>query len=270
MGRGQSNAAALRGVSKLAIEATIGVTALVEAMHRTIAEGPAVLGKPLAGPARALTGVAYKRVRGVTEFIGGSLDHALARLAPLLGESVPGPQREALLAALNGVLGDYLAETKNPLAIEMRMRRDGDELDLDRKSLRRAFPRATSKLVVLVHGSSMNDLQWTRHGHNHGQAIARHLGYTAIGVHYNSGLHVSTNGRGLASLLEQLLEAWPVEVSEMAVLAHSMGGLVARSACHYGERRRWRQRLKRLVCIGTPHHGATLERGGHRSNCSSA
>ncbi len=263
MARSQRNADALRGASKLAIEATIGVTELVEAMHRTIAGGPAILGKPLAGPVRALTGVVYKRVRGVTKRVGGSLDLALARLAPLLGESVPGPQREALLAALNGVLGDYLAETRNPLAIEMRLRQDGEALDLARKSVRLAFPRRTSKLVVLVHGSSMNDLQWTRHRHNHGHALARDLGYTPIGVHYNSGLHVSTNGRGLALLLEQLVDAWPVEVSEIAVLAHSMGGLVARSACHYGERRRWRPKLKKLVCIGTPHHGSTLERAGH-------
>jgi len=263
MARSQSNADALRGVSKLAIEATIGVTGLVEAMNRTIAEGPAILGKPLAGPARALTGAAYKPIRGVTKVVGGGLDLALARLAPFLGESVPGPQREALLAALNGVLGDYLAETRNPLAIEMRLRQDGDALELDRISVRRAFPRVTSKLVVLVHGSSMNDLQWTRHGHNHGHALARDLGYTPIGVHYNSGLHVSMNGRRLALLLGQLVDAWPVEVSEIAVLAHSMGGLVARSACHYGERRRWRPKLKKLVCIGTPHHGATLERTGH-------
>lgn len=263
MARSQSNADALRGASKLAIEATIGVMELVEAMHRTIAGGPAILGKPFAGPARALTGIAYKGVRGVTKVVGGSLDLALERLAPLLGESVPGPQREALLAALNGTLGDYLAETRNPLAIEMRLRREGQALELDRNSVRLALPGATSKLVILVHGSSMNDLQWTRRGHNHGHALARDLGYTPIGVHYNSGLHVSTNGRRLAFLLEQLVDAWPVEVAEIALLGHSMGGLVARSACHYGESSHWRSKLKKLLCIATPHHGSTLERAGN-------
>jgi pimeloyl-ACP methyl ester carboxylesterase len=263
MRKSLSKADDLRAASKLAVEATIAVTDLVEAMHRTIAEGPAILGKPLARPARALTGVAYKGVRGVTKLVGGSLDRALARLAPLIGGSVLGPQREALLAALNGVVGDYLAETGSPLAIQMRLRQDGQALDLDRDSLRLAFPHATSKLAVLVHGSSMNDLQWTRLGHNHGHALARDLGYTPIGVHYNSGLHVSTNGRALDSLLEQLVDAWPVEVDEIALLGHSMGGLVARSACHYGEGRRWRSKLKKLLCIATPHHGSTLERAGH-------
>jgi pimeloyl-ACP methyl ester carboxylesterase len=263
MAKSLSNADDLRGASKLAVEATIAVTELVEAMHRTIAEGPAILGKPLARPARALTRVAYKGVRGVTKLVGGGLDRALARLAPFLGESVPGPQREALLAALNGVVGDYLAETKNPLAIEMRLRHDGKALDLDRNSLRLAFPRATAKLAILIHGSSMNDVQWTRGGHNHGDALARDLGYTPIGLHYNSGLHVSSNGRELAFLLEQLVDAWPVEVDEIALIGHSMGGLVARSACYYGEGRRWRSKLKKLLCIATPHHGSTLERAGN-------
>src|SRR4051794_13676763 len=106
----------LRGAGRLAIEATTGVTALVEAMHRTIAGGPAVLGKPLERPARAITGVVYGSIRGVTQLVGVTIDAALAQLAPLLGESTPGKEREAVLAALNGVLGDYLHETGNPLA----------------------------------------------------------------------------------------------------------------------------------------------------------
>ena len=51
----------------------------------------------------------------------------------------------------------------------------------------------------------MNDLQWTRQGHDHGAALARDLGYTPVYLHYNSGLHVSTNGRAFAALLEQLV-----------------------------------------------------------------
>ena len=42
----------LRGASRLAVEATRGVTDLVEAMHRTIAGGPEILGRPLERPAR--------------------------------------------------------------------------------------------------------------------------------------------------------------------------------------------------------------------------
>src|SRR5205085_7470733 len=110
----------LRGVSRLVIEATRGITDLVEAAHREIGSGPRVLGRPFEVPVRALSALAYGGVRAVTGLVGASIDFALARLAPLLGESAPGADREAVLAALNGVLGDHLQSTGNPLMIELR------------------------------------------------------------------------------------------------------------------------------------------------------
>ncbi len=221
---------------------------VVEAMHATIASGPAILGRPLAGVARAATGLVYGAVRAVTALVGGGLDLALAQLAPLLGSSVPGNERDAVVAALNGVLGDYLVETANPLAIEMTVRYGGE---------------LGPKLLVLVHGSSMSDRQWLQEGHDHGAALARDLGYTPIYLHYNSGLHISTNGRALADQLERLVAEWPVAIEELVLLGHSMGGLVARSACHAGADHAWRSHLRALITLGTPHHGAPLERGGN-------
>ncbi len=254
----------LRGASRLAVEATRGVTEVVEAMHRTIASGPDILGRPLAGPARVVTAVVYGTIKGVTGLVGAGLDAALAQLSPLLGESEPGPERAAVLAALNGVLGDYLAETGNPLAIEMRLCHRGRPLTLDRPSLGEAVPR-TGRILVLVHGSSMNEAQWMRAGHDHGAALARSLGYVPVYVRYNSGLHISSNGRGLSAMLENLVEHWPVPVEELSIVGHSMGGLVARSACHLAEDSgyRWRAGLRSLVCVGSPHHGALLERSGN-------
>lgn len=252
----------LRGASRLAVEATAGVTDLVEAMHHTIAGGPAILGRPLDGLARLFTAPTYATIRAVTQLVGAGIDAALDQLAPLLGESAPGPEREAVMAVLNGVLGDYLSETKNPLAIRMSLRQSGQPLE--RAGLRAAFPEAGGKLLVLVHGSSMNDLQWNRNGHDHGAALARDLGYTPLYLHYNSGLHISTNAHAFAALLEEIVAAWPAPLEELAIVAHSMGGLVARSACHAGEvaSHAWRSALRRLVFLGTPHHGAPLERGG--------
>lgn len=255
----------LRAASRLAVDATKRVTSVVEAMHRTLAGGPAVLDRPLAVPARLLTGLVYGSIRGVTELVGTGLDRALAELAPLLGESTPGPEREAVVAALNGVLGDYLHETHNPLAVEMRLRHDGHPLSLEPRALRAAFPEAGRKLLVLVHGSSMSDRQWRRRGHDHGAALARDLGFSPIYLHYNSGLHISTNGSELASLLERLVAAWPEPLDDIVIVGHSMGGLVARSACHAADAagHAWRAKLSRFVCLGTPHHGAPLERGGN-------
>jgi hypothetical protein len=258
----------LRGASRLAIEATNGVAAVVEAMQHGIGAGPAVLGRPLERPVRLFTAPVYGGIRGVTRTVGRGIDATLARLepvvAPLLGTGTPGPRRDALIATLNGVVGDHLAASGNPLAIEMQLRRDGRPLALDAPALRRALPEATHRLLVLVHGSCLNDRQWARRGHEHGAALARDLGYTPVYLHYNSGLHVSANGRAFAALLERLVAAWPTRVDEVVLLAHSMGGLVARSACHLGEaaRHRWRRKLRALVCLGTPHHGADLERGG--------
>jgi PGAP1-like protein len=259
----------LRGATRLAVDATMAVTDLVEAMHHNIAGGPSVLGRPLEGPTRLLTGPVYGGIRGVTRLVGAGIDVALANLArllaPLLAVDAPAPEREAVVSVLNGVLGDHLAQTGNPLAIEMRLRHGGHPLELEPQALRLALPQATGKLVVLVHGSCLSDRQWTRQGHDHGAALARDLGFTPVYLHYNSGLHISANGREFAALLERLVAAWPTPLDDLVIVAHSMGGLVARSACHFGEAagHAWRPKLHKLVCLGSPHHGAPLERGGH-------
>lgn len=243
----------LRGVSRLAVEATHGVTAVVEEMHRTIAGGPAILGRPLEAPVRLATDLVYGSIREVTRLVGIGIERALEQLEPLLGESVPGPEREAVRAVLNGVLGDYLEATKNPLAIPMRLRH-GPIAD---------GKNAPRKLLVLVHGSSMSDRQWARAGHDHGQALAADLDFFPVYVQYNSGRHISTNGAELAARLEELVAS--AVVNEVVILGHSMGGLVARSACRAAELEglAWRDKLRAMVFLGTPHHGAPLERGGN-------
>jgi pimeloyl-ACP methyl ester carboxylesterase len=254
----------LRGASRLTVDAVIALTDLVEAVHADIARVP---GGTAPKPQRThgITGFVYRAVRGITGLVGHGLDRVLARLAPLLQPSNPWPGRAPLLSAVNGVLGDYLEASANPLAISMRFRRDGTPLELNAESLRAALPGATPKLLVLIHGLCMNDLQWRRKDHDHGAALERELGYTAVYLHYNTGRHISTNGHELAAQLESLAAVWPVPLQEIAIIGHSMGGLVARSACHYGELddHAWRKQLRRLVCLGTPHHGAPLERSGN-------
>ncbi len=252
----------LRGATKLAVEATKNVTDLVEQMHHTIGGGPALLGQPLLEVTKLLSGPTYGAIRGVTKIVGAGLDLALAQLQPMLDNA--GSERGMILAALNGVMGDYLEETKNPLAIQMQLRSGGVALELSREALQTKFP-AGNKLLVLVHGSSMEDLQWLRRGHDHGAELARELGFVPIYLRYNSGRHVSENGRDFAGLLEQLVAAFPRPVEELVLLTHSMGGLVARAACHVAEdsQHAWRKQLKALVTLGTPHHGSPLERGGN-------
>jgi pimeloyl-ACP methyl ester carboxylesterase len=255
----------LRGVARLATDATAGLTDLVEAMHERVARIPGFGTKALDGRTGGISGLVYKTIRGVTRVVGGSVEALLGLLAPALGSNGPSPERDALVAALNGVLGDYLAATANPLAVAMALRHDGIPLELQTPALAARLPHAGGRLLVLLHGLCMNDLQWTREGHDHGAVLARELGLTPVYLHYNSGLHVSINGHALAHVLERLLEQWPQPVERLVLLGHSMGGLLARSAMHYGAQagHRWPARVNDLVFLGTPHHGAPFERAGH-------
>ena len=249
----------------MAIDLTQLVTELVETMHHNIACRPGIVGKATFQPTRGITGFAYRSVRGVARLVGGSIDAALSPLEALFATEARRPRRDAVIAALNGVLGDRLVERNNPLAIPMQIRVNGKALALTPGQIRTSVPQSRERLVVMVHGLCMNDLQWNRQSHDHGRSLARDLDATALYLYYNSGRHVSTNGAELASLLEQLMTQGPIPARELVLIGHSMGGLLIRSACAVAQTKRlsWRRKLRALVTLGTPHHGASLERGGH-------
>ena len=259
----------LQGASRLAVDATLGITGLVETMHRTIQLRPAPVGRdPGAGRTRGITGFVYRCVRGTTKLVGTGLDAALAPIASLLPEGESSPERDVAVSALNGVYGDYLARTGNPLAIEMSLRHRDRPLDPDApRTLHEELGQrgGNGRLLLMVHGLCLNERHWRRGGHDHGAALADELGYVPVYLRYNSGLPVARNGRALAALLERLLAGWPGEAPELAIIGHSMGGLVTRSACHHARtaRHAWFGRLRDGVFLGTPHHGAPLERAGY-------
>ena len=263
-GRSHEPVSDARALSQLTIAAIARIVDLVEAMHYNVARIPGFSAE--AGPERTtgITGLVYRSIGGTVGLVGHTLDRLLSRLNPLLRARSAWPGREPVLAALNGVLGDYLAASGNPLALRMSLRRDGQPLPVQAPALAAALPRDCGKLLILVHGLCMSDRQWSRKGHDHGAALARDLGYTPVYLNYNSGLHVSVNGRAFADQIEALLRVWPLPLTRFAILGHSMGGLVARSACHYGRAagHSWVRQLDTLVFLGTPHHGAPLERGG--------
>ncbi|HEY2819025.1 MAG TPA: alpha/beta hydrolase [Casimicrobiaceae bacterium] len=256
----------LRGFHRLATDATAGLTDLVEAMHHTIVRTPSILGEPTRGRTKGITGLVYRSIRGVRRLVGGGVDALLALVAPLIAERRSSPEREAILAALNGVLGDYLVASGNPLAIAMCLRTAGIPLEISKAALAAAFPEPKRNVLVLVHGLCMNDLQWMRDGHDHGVALALDHGCTPIYLHYNTGRHISANGRDFANLMEALLREWPHPIEQLTIMGHSMGGLVARSAYHYASLagHGWVKRLNNLIFLGTPHFGAPLERAGTR------
>ncbi len=260
----------IRGVAQLMTQATTGVIDIVEGVHRSVWNTIGVPGGQGPGQTLGITGLVYKSVHGVAQQVGNGVDLALALLEPRFESAnrlEPGtPQREIVLAAVNGVMGDHLAASNNPLATPMTLRYQGEALDLLALP---PLPEATGKVLLLIHGLCMNDQHWqTQHEGrvvDHGEALAAALGYTPLYLRYNSGLHTSQNGHALSAQLEQLVTYWPTPIEELTVVAHSMGGLLARSAFHYAEQEglRWPGYLKNIVFLGTPHHGAPLERAGN-------
>ena len=265
----------LRGGARLAVDGTRHITGLVEALHGQIQRVALPLRRrPAAAPpqattandsdglprSRGLTRLVYRSIQGTTRLVGAGLDGLLAPFDAALAGTGPAPRRDALVAALNGVLGDHLQRSSNPLAIPMQLRQGGAPLHA--AALGAAAPR---RVLLLVHGLCMSDLGWCRNGHDHGQRLASALGAVPVYAWYNSGQHIDVNGLALAGVLQRLVQDWPAPLDELMIIGHSMGGLVARSAIHQADAagHTWPQRLKKLVFLGTPHHGAPLERAGN-------
>jgi pimeloyl-ACP methyl ester carboxylesterase len=174
----------------------------------------------------------------------------------------------AVIAAITGLTGDTLEEQRSPLAQPMAVRVGGEPLQLEPGAVAAAFPRATERIVVFLHGLMETEFSWgAPEGarQSYGARLERELGYTPVYVRYNSGLHISQNGRCLSELIDELVAAWPVEVERVALVGHSMGGLVARSACNQGaiQEASWVRHVRHSVSLGTPHLGAPLEQAVH-------
>ena len=258
----------IRGAGNLTLDAITGITDLVEELHHKIVSLGGILGRPDQTRTTGITGMVYRNIRTVSGLAGNGIDLLLKQFSSLLGEKCSSPEREVVLAALNGVLGDHLAARNNPLTIPMQFRRNGVPLAIGDQAFEESVRQSNGKIAVMVHGSCMNDLQWKRqvhgHDHDHGAVIARDLGYLPVYLHYNTGLHISQNGQKFSGLMEVLFHQLP-EQTELVIIAHSMGGLVSRSACHYGKvaGHSWLNHLQKIVFLGTPHHGAPLERAGN-------
>ncbi|MDP3522309.1 MAG: alpha/beta hydrolase [Hydrogenophaga sp.] len=256
----------LRATAQLLTQATRQVAQVVEGMHRSVLDRIGLPGGATPGRTRGITGLVYRSIDGVAALVGQGADSALAqteRWLPPAPDGPDSPQRLALRAALNGVMGDRLAEQGNPLALPMNLVFAGEPLDLAKPP-----SQPQPRLLIVLHGLCMNDQQWTttEQGQtvNQGETLAQVLGATPLFLRYNTGRHIADNGRELAQQLEALVRHWPVPVTQISLLGHSMGGLVARSAVWVAQTdgMSWPTHLRHLVTLGTPHHGAPLERAG--------
>jgi pimeloyl-ACP methyl ester carboxylesterase len=251
-----------QGVGRLTINAVLAITDIVESIHKRIsplsAEKTATDKDQLSG----ISGLVYRNIRSVTALVGKSIDAPLAAISKTLASEPDSASAQALLSALNGVLGDYLLLRNNSLAIPMHFKKSGEVLS--DAQLLDVINQSNGKLLIMIHGLCMNDLQWCRDGHDHGAALAKVSGMGAIYLHYNTGRHICDNGKQFADLLESLAKLTNKKL-EINILSHSMGGLVSRSALHVAENsgHKWPELLNKLVFLGTPHHGADLEKAGN-------
>lgn len=265
----------IRSLADLAGEGTHVVTTLVRDMHSGIARrvfgsiGP--LSKPVEVVHNTVAGATY---HGVDRAIRASLRGAGELAAETRGndddDTVEShPTVAGVLAALNGIYGDELTERGNGFALTMQIRHHGRPVEMDADAIAAAFPRATGRIAVFVHGWCMTEMSWWRRSGDgeamrpYGARLRNDLGFTPVYLRYNTGLHISGNGKALAALIDRLQTLWPVPVEEIALIGHSMGGLVARSACHYGTdgQHGWPNAVRHVVCLGSPHLGADLEKG---------
>ncbi|MEO5711557.1 MAG: hypothetical protein ABIQ59_17245 [Nocardioidaceae bacterium] len=177
------------------------------------------------------------------------------------------PGGRLLVSAVNGLIGDRLAEQQSELAITLAVRRRGRDVPLTPAGLAEAFPAATSDLVIFLHGLGEADEAWQRgareSGGSYGKRLAADTSWSPVYLRANSGLPIAENGVALASLIDELVALWPVDVRRIALVGHSMGGLVMRAACAVGTdaTRPWNELVTDVVTLGTPHLGAPLERG---------
>jgi pimeloyl-ACP methyl ester carboxylesterase len=229
-----------------------GAAAGIGEIHRAVADRVFGFVGPQGAPVRlahhAVARGVYAGVRGAAVAAGHGAALAVRNAGPISGT----PQGARLVGILNGLIGDTLEREGSPLAQRMHVARSG--------------PPAP-RLVVFVHGLMETERSWRLGGRaSYGECLERDRpGTTAVELRYNTGRRISENGRSLCELMTELVDGWPVEVEEIALVGHSMGGLVARSACHRAalDDRPWVRRVRHIVSLGSPHMGAPLEQAVH-------
>jgi len=248
------------------------ISAPVEGMHRAIVDRWLRMAGPRVEPSRRLVdgliASIYKTVRlgasalGSSISVGFDLSTERVRLRPVWET----PKGRYVQAIFNGVWGDILDKDQSPLGIELGLRDlDGSLISTDSASLGGAFPCPRARLALMVHGFGDTERRWRSDA---SPTLCERLeaeGFSVLHLRYNTGRAIDDNGSDLADLLEAISSEWPVEIEEIALIGHSMGGLVNRSAVAVGRSNgyTWVDVATNLVSIGTPHLGSPIEKGVH-------
>lgn len=288
----------LNGTKDLIFDAVEETTNLVERMHALAARNsvrPFTLVEPLATLVQAIKtahdlpvkGI-YETIRivnrGIKKLLDVSAKFVINEVSVTNGEektrhSTPlrsdakGSRSWSMdyaESALNALYGDYLAKRDNDLDIGMSFRHQGRILPVEREAFKQNLPDCTKKVCIFIHGLGCTDWAWSISAErfygdpvvNFGSQLKDDLGFTPLYIRYNTGRHISQNGQLLSALLTQLVGEYPKNIEKIVLVGHSMGGLVARSASHYGNENKapWVSKLRHIFCLGSPNLGAPLEK----------
>jgi len=263
-----------RELVRLAFGEVTGAVDGLHSIHASVAERAFARTGPGGAPAHwmhdRISTAVYGGLKTSVRGLGRAADGAM-RLRPDWGGRIVSttPRGAALVAAIDGLIGDKLEQRQSALHEPMSIRVGGKPLDLTREEVDAAYPTATPRIAIFLHGLMETEFSWrlgaSRSGNTYGDLLEHELGITPVYVRFNSGRHISDNGRSLADMLEALEEAWPVPVADVTLIGHSMGGLVARSAAYQAAQdgMTWPKRVRTVVGLGTPHMGAPLEQFVH-------
>ncbi|WP_107771521.1 lipase family alpha/beta hydrolase [Nocardioides sediminis] len=225
-------------------------SALAGRVHRTVATG--VYGGLAAGLGAARRGLDRAADAGLDGRVGGRLEERRGG--------------RLLRAAVNGLIGDRLARERPRWSIPMAVRVGGRDVDLTSDGVRTAYPDATGRLVVFLHGLCEDETFWSRGrdvvGTTYAEALAAR-GWSPVMLRANTGLGLRVNGAALTSVLHDLTRSWPVPVTRIALVGHSMGGLVMRAAADVADGcedcdDHWVDLVSDVVTLGTPHLGSPV------------
>lgn len=274
-----------RGALQLTRDAFDQITARIHEFHRAISDKPfsgleALPGIGDAGaPVRVLHDGITDGVYGAVRLTGTAILDAATTILRQVERSFPtaaaGPHRERdlLIGAVAGVVGDHAAVRRNPLMPRLGFYRDGRRVEPRAAALAQTYADATPRLAIFVHGLACTEHGWDFYRDPalpdtapYSERLAAELGYTPVFVRYNTGLHISGNGRRLAREIARLVSAWPTPVDDIALIGHSMGGLVIRAAAAQAQDQGlpWARVVRKVVCLGSPHRGAPLEQAVDR------
>lgn len=275
----EARRAEVRALSELGLSELAKATAGIGATHRAIAGRVfGVLRRPLGGAVEPVA-TAYDAVAGGAYRLASDRLAAAGRLSGRVADlPLRSPVSETTVGAgvigvVNGLIGDQLDGRAAALAEDApTVRVAGRAVPVTADGLHGTFPRASGRVAVFLHGLVETEHAW-RIGQSSSTPYEHRLwasGVTSVFVRYNTGRHISTNGRQLAEVLDDLVRHWPVPVTELILIGHSMGGLVARSALHHGGRAdlEWPRRVTVTVSLGTPHLGAPLEQIAHYASAA--